>query len=408
MTDRLTASEAAARLGVKRATLYAYVSRGLLERTVALDGRTSLFDPDQVDALRSGRRRRAKGELSTVIASSITRLDEAGHEYRDRPVAELISAGLSFEDVADHIWLASHRSSDWVLPGHLARDVDRAQAAMPADTPSLDRLRVSVSVASARDGLRHALSPGSFVRAGRTMIGAMTRGLSAESDPEGSTAARLWPGLIAPRGGGQHDGLAPDRVRSLETALILLADHGLATSTFGVRLAASVRADPYSAVAAGLGSMGGVLHGSASDAVVRLLDRSNEVGAEAAVAERLDAGDRLPGFGRTIYRRADPRETILRSAVERGWSDDPRLVTVWDLRDLVVERTDQPPNIDLALGALSWLGGFGERAVSVFAVARTVGWVAHATEELGEQPVRFRPAARYVANRDDPDCPDLP
>ena len=71
----LTAAEAAARLGVKRSTVYAYVSRGLLERTRSLDGRTSLFDASQVDHLRATRRRAAEGEVETVIASAITRPD---------------------------------------------------------------------------------------------------------------------------------------------------------------------------------------------------------------------------------------------------------------------------------------------------------------------------------------------
>lgn len=188
--------------------------------------------------------------------------------------------------------------------------------------------------------------------------------------------------------------------------MILLADHGLATSTFGVRLAASVRADPYSVVSAGLGSMGGVLHGSAAEAVIRLLDRADEIGPEEAIGERFALGERIPGFGHKVYRLVDPREAALFAAVEVGWESDSRLETVRQVQHLVTDRIDQPANIDLALGALAWLAHFERGATAVFAIARTVGWIAHAVEEMGEDPVRFRPVARYVPNRPDPDQPD--
>ncbi len=407
-SPRLTASEAAARLGVKRSTLYAYVSRGLLDRWVALDGRTSLFDPTQVDGLRTNHRRTARGELSTVISSSITKLGEEGHQYRDQAVTDLIARDLSFEAVADLIWQHDHDLASWRLSSGLRSDLKRTQLSLAATTPSLDRLRVSVSVASGSDVLRNARSDGAFVEAGRVIILSMVAGLAVSPGPahsERGVAHDLWPGLThsSRRSGARRNN---KRVRALEIAMILLADHGLATSTFGVRLAASVRADPYSVVSTGLGSMGGVLHGSAADAVVRLLHRAAELGPEEAIAERFSLGERVPGFGHKVYRSVDPREALLHSALQDGWESDPRLNTVRQVRHLVTDRIDQPANIDLALGALSWLAHFEAGATSVFAIARTVGWIAHAVEEMGEKPVRFRPVARYVPNRPDPDQPD--
>lgn len=419
-SQHLTASEAAARLGVKRASLYAYVSRGLLDRSVALDGRTSLFDPRQVDALRSNRRRTARGELSTVISSSVTRLDESGHEYRDRPVSELVEEGLSFEAVSDLIWERDHRREDWVLAPELVSNLGDAQRVLTSDMPAIDRCRISVSVASGNDPLRSAQSSAAFVEAGRTMILAMAVGLLPASIPEAAVslatvpsatsagvANTMWRGLTQ---GSRKTGARRNeqRVRALEMAMIMLADHGLATSTFGVRLSASVRADPYSVVATGLGSMGGILHGSASVAVSRLLERAQDIGPAAAVGERFSNGDRLPGFGHTIYRKIDPREAPLLAALEAGWGNDRRLETLLAVRALVSERIEQPANVDFPLGAMAWLGHFDDRATSIFAVARTAGWIAHAIEEMSERPVRFRPAARYVPNHADPNQTDLP
>ena len=100
----LTSTEAAARLGVKRQTLYAYVSRGLLPRQVADDGRTSLFDPADVERLRLGRRPESDGELHTQIATSLTRVDDRSLWIRGHDLVALVSDGARFTDVVDVLW----------------------------------------------------------------------------------------------------------------------------------------------------------------------------------------------------------------------------------------------------------------------------------------------------------------
>ena len=181
----------------------------------------------------------------------------------------------------------------------------------------------------------------------------------------------------------------------------MLIDHGLASSTFAARIAASARADPYSVVGAGLGVLGGSLHGAASREVHELLDRiADHDDAATAIG---DAQQRLgitPGFGHTVYTRQDPRFAGLMARVIDGWSDDTRLRHVYRIRDVVAERSAAIPNIDLGLGALTWLSGMPASAgEAIFAIARTAGWLAHAVEEYDEPPLRFRPKARYVGPR---------
>src|SRR5690349_21421927 len=99
----LTADQVATRLGVQRATVYAYVSRGLLGRTVGDDGRTSWFDPDEVDGLARRGRPRARtqraGAVEVVLASGLTQIGADGHlRYRGHDVADLAGA-FSFESV---------------------------------------------------------------------------------------------------------------------------------------------------------------------------------------------------------------------------------------------------------------------------------------------------------------------
>ncbi len=391
MSQELTAAEAAARLGVKRQTLYAYVSRGLLHRHMAMDGRTSLFDADEVDAFRSGRRRPTEGELDTVISTALTRVRDGDLQIRGRDLVSLVDGGAPYEDVVDVLWNGSGGS--WEPSDDAVAVVEAIRDTLPEGTPRVDRLRATVVAVSATDPLRADLTPAAVRAAGRALIGAMVAGLPVvgRGGTAGTIADRLWPRLTRRRPTG------PARA-ALDAALALLVDHGLAASTFGVRVAASVRADPYSAVSAGLGVVGGPLHGAASRDVHELLAAADgPAGPAEAVGDAHRLLARNPGFGHTIYRTEDPRYVALMQRVSDAWRDDSRLGTVHAVRDLIGRRTDAIANVDLALGALTWLADMEPDAgEAVFALARTAGWLAHALEEYEEQPLRFRPRARYI------------
>ena len=154
-------------------------------------------------------------------------------------------------------------------------------AAVFPGADAVNRLRVVVATAAAADPLRYDVATDAVMRAGRRMITAMVDGLpvlGAEPARVGPfpLAGRLWPRLGAFRA-------TPRLVSTLNAALVLLADHELAASTFAARVAASVRADPYSVVSTGLGCIAGALHGAASQPVVDLF------------AEVADAGPGRPG-----------------------------------------------------------------------------------------------------------------
>jgi len=380
----ITATEAAARLGVKRQTIYAYVSRGLVHRQVSLDGRTSLFDPRELDAIRLGKRDRSEGELRAVISTAITQVGDEGLFVRGQDLIALVSSGYRFIDVAELLWAAPPGES-WPEP----------ESALSSEVAGIDGLRTIVVLASSGDALRHDLSPKSVRDSGRRMITAMVHGLPPKakgSDAKLSNA--LWRRLTKRRGSSMERA-------ALDVALALLADHGLAASTFAARIAASVRADPYSVVVSGLGVIGGSLHGAASAAVHQLFQDSLRLDDPAlAVGEILRISGRVPGFGHSVYTRQDPRYSALMTLVVEAWADDPRLQQVYRVRDVVAGRRDVLPNVDLALGAFTWLAGMAPDAgEAIFAIARTAGWIAHAIEEYDEAALRFRPRARYVGQR---------
>lgn len=405
---RITASEAAARLGVKRETLYAYVSRGMLASERAPDGKTSTFDPAEVDAIRNRRHRRREGEVGTVVASGVARVADGSLAYRGRDVPALVAAGTGFEAVAELLWRVAGSGADGGAPGpgsaeglpprpwraepELLAAVAAVRDASPPGIPAIDRLRVAAAVASGLDPLRHDRRPPAVARAGRRLLSAYVEALPLEGRPRrGAVADRLWPRLTTSR---PH----AERVAVLDAALVLLADHDLAPSTFAARVAASTRADPYSVVVAGLGALGGPLHGAASAAVHDLLARAEATGSAAgAVGELLSRDRPLPGFGHAVYRTSDPRQVVLAEAVRRAYAGDPRLAVVEEVTDVARAGRDELPNVDLALGGLTFLARMAPGAGEVvFAVARTAGWLAHALEEYRESPLRFRPRSRAL------------
>jgi citrate synthase len=210
-------------------------------------------------------------------------------------------------------------------------------------------------------------------------------------------AGRMWTKL----GSGRA---RPEHVRVLNATLVLLVDHELAASTLAARVAASTRADPYAVVGAGLGPLSGPLHGGASRAVRRMFEQAGRAGgADAAVADALREFGRCPGFGHRLYPRGDPRAVALLAMLRDACGGERAMSTVESVLSAVQRRVPVAPNIDAALGAFAYVTGMpADAGETVFAVARTVGWIAHAMEEYQEAPVRFRPRARYVG----PSSPD--
>jgi citrate synthase len=327
-----------------------------------------------------------------VLASDLTLIRDDRLWYRGLNVAQL-ARRASFEAVAEFLWSGSRSILDtrpeWP-------EGDLPPVPLPPEARAIDRLRASVVAAGATDPLRSDLGSHGVMGAGRRIISAMVEGLplrSASPTRPGplALAARLWPRLTAARPVRLH-------LDTLNAILILLADHELAASTFAVRIAASVRADPYSIVHTGLGVIDGALHGSASRPVVALFE---EVGhparAPLVVGERLRQGLRLPGLGHQVYEAIDPRAEVVWQLLGGLPVPARRRDVVEAVLTLVRERVPAVVTIDFALGALVWAAGLGaDSAEAMFAVARTAGWIAHALEEYREPPLRFRPRAAYT------------
>ncbi|SNT65381.1 citrate synthase [Asanoa hainanensis] len=447
----LTASEAAERLGVKPATLYAYVSRGVLNRRRSPAGQ-SLFDPAEVERLaRRGRpRQRPTGASEVVIESRITALGADRPFYRGRDALAL-AASASFEEVAELLWTgelspgprttepapggqaaepAPGRQAAEFTPGGRTAELTpdgrtaeltpdgrtaehapggqtveltsgpqvwragsaaltagrAASAALPGNVLLLDRIQAIVPALAVTDPLRGNLDPAAVVDVGRALVAGIVDCLPASNDPgesDDSIAGRLAARL----------GVENRFIDGVRAALVLLADHELAASTLAARVAASVRADPYAVVTAGLATVSGTLHGGASLGAEALLDAvTNPADADETIGLLLRRGERIPGFGHAVYKSGDGRAGALLDRISAAAPDHPVLRSAEALLAAARRRRLPEPNIDFALATLTRAAGMPTGAgEAIFAIARVAGWLAHAMEEYERRtPLRLR------------------
>jgi citrate synthase len=387
----LSTEEAARRLGVKVPTLYAYVSRGLLESHPDPSRRGSLFDLDAIEALavRSRGGRQTATRLATVT-TGVTQLDQRrGPLYRGRAATDLARTH-SFEEVAELLW-QSEDAGDWRVP-----DIGPCPL-----TPTLERMRWALVMCGATDPLRADLRPSAVARATRRAAAALTDVVGPTPPGEhadASIAERLAARLTVTTGSSTPAAVAAAvPSAAVDAALVLMADHELATSTMAVRIAASVRSDPYDALLAGLATLAGPLHGGASQQAYELLAVAERDGVSQALNDVLRERGRLPGFGHAVYKNGDARFDALMILAEPLLSEG-RLALLSEVMALAAAHNVPPPNCDLALAALSWGTGMPpDTGRTIFGVARLAGWAAHYMEELTERPLRFRARAVYSA-----------
>lgn len=378
----LTTAEVARLLRVKPTTVYAYVSRGLL--TPLQGKRRSLFrESDVANLVGRGRESRRTADPLGHVATSVSLLLDDELYFRGYRVSHLATY-YTIESIAELLWAGNLADAGpYVASSELLDSVRTSIDTLPTSARLTDQLRVAVAVAGAADPLRFDLTPDAVIRVGRTLLAVLVDAIAPSVKP-GSIANRLWPTLTS----------SPQPPGLLDAVLILLADHDLAVSTVAARVAASARAHPYAVVSAGLGALDGHYHGTASTLAYRfLVDALPD--PVAALSERMRTGSGVPGFGHRVYQNDDPRAELLLGLLRDANPDSPAVRAVDILRS-----HHTFPNVDMALAAVMYEHCLRTDAgEAIFAIARTVGWIAHAMEEYREPGLRFRPEGVYIGER---------
>src|SRR5438477_7614381 len=385
----LTARETAERLGIKRDTLYAYVSRGLLRSQPIPGSRERGYRTEEVERLRAGRglSRATRSEPFVPVIDSAICLIEGGRLYYRGHDAIRLAESATLEDIADVLWGQDPISAFRHSQRSEARGIG-GRVGAAASLGVIERCHVRLAELAAADLGALDLTPHGIVRTGRAILYELAACIGdrpTAPDPVHEQLAALW----------RLDQKGADLIRR---CLVLLADHDLNASTFVARCVASPGATPYAVVSGALAALSGRRHGGASASAEALLHEIAERDDPLAVmAARLARNEMLPGLGHPLYPAGDPRAAALLNAAMAAIPASRPLIeaAVAAARQLV----PQPPNVDFALAAATTALGLPQgTALAIFILGRTVGWIAHAIEQY-QSDVLIRPRARYTGPR---------
>ena len=395
-TDLLSARDTCRLLGISRATLYAYVSRGLLESRPGKDHRSRLYLRQDVERLAQRKqvgRGAARGAAQSldrglpVLETRISLIRPDGPYYRGRSAIAMVHEGATLEDVARQLWDSS--AEDPFAAPSLTRWPD-VVAPLAANTllPPLERAMAAIPLLALE--VRHSFSSAPLVRheiaAGLLRHNAALLVAQPPSDvPVHRVLAQAWhPG---------DDGFA-ELVRA---ALVACADHELNVSAFAARVVASTGAHLHATVCSGLAALSGPRHGGATARAYALISDAHEaMSARAFIAERWQRGDDLPGFGHALYPQGDPRGAELLARARERHAGTRELAALENLILATEDVSGLRPNIDFMLAALCHLNRLpATPALVMFAAGRLAGWLAHALEQQAQGRL-IRPRARYA------------
>jgi len=359
-----------------------------------------------------------------VAESELSSIDGDAGEliYRGYAIEDL-ARGASYEEVVYLLWNGELPTADeldefesaMAAERDLPDDVyDIVENLAAADEDPMAAVRTVVSSLSAYDDdatfdAEAVTDRAANVRKGRRITAKLPTALAA--------FARLRDGddPIEPREDLGHaenflymlNGEVPDEVLAdvFDQALVLHADHGLNASTFAAMVTSSTLADLHSAVTSAIGTLGGSLHGGANQNVMRMLKEIRESDKEptAWVADALEEGRRVAGFGHRVYNVKDPRAKILGERSEElgeAAGDTSWYEMSVAIEEYVAEEKGLAPNVDFYSATTYYQMGIPiDIYTPIFAMSRVGGWIAHVLEQYGDNRL-IRPRARYVGPAD--------
>lgn len=407
----LTADEVVAALAISKATLYSYVSRGLV-RSMETAGkhRNRLYLAEDVARLqqRKVQRRDPTQAAATalhfgdpVLASAITLIADGDYYYRGARVLDLLQQ-YTFEQVAFLLWTgqlereagvraAANRTTDAPLEEGAVR---LALAQLRANNPAA-ALQLILLAGGAADLGAYNQQAAQVAQTGCRMLDCMVHLLAWEAQQAGRIATP--PAATLSLAQRLQQCWLPDQPTAtavFDQVLILCADHEFNVSSFTARCVASAGATPYAAVVAALSALQGYKHGGMTDRVAAFL-RAATVDPQQTVIDYLRRGEALPGFGHRLYPQGDPRGRYLVNLAATIAPTAPIVPLVEQLLRAAARAGQEPPTLDLGLAVLAMALGLPAFApFTLFALGRTAGWIGHIIEQY-ESGNLIRPRAHY-------------
>ena len=390
----LTSREAARRLGVSAATLYAYVSRGLL-RSEATDGqRERRYRADDVTRLKRRRDVGRKAESiagnaldfgTPVLESALTLIQDNHLYYRGADASQLARTD-SLEDVARRLWDCDDKPFAATNLPPLTTALRRAWLAAATLGP-VDRCLVLLPAASALDHPSWVEDRAAMLETGMRVLRLLTAAVTARplsAAPVHEQLATAWK-------------VSPQHAPLIRAALVLSADHEFNASAFAARVVASTGANVYGAVLAGLAAINGPRHGGLTRRVAALLHEVRDsADLEAELAARIRDHVYIPGFGHQLYPDGDVRAQTLFELLRELTPNSAELAFAERLAATAERLINRKPNIDFTTVVIERVLGLPTgAALAMFLLGRTVGWIAHALEQAAHGAL-IRPRARYT------------
>ena len=383
----ISSAEAARRLGVSAATLYAYVSRGLLRSEGSTGRRERRYRADDVSRLKRRRSIGRKAESiaanaldfgTPVLESSLT-LIENGHLYYRGHDATRLARSASLEQVAELLWDCDDRPFDAKNLPPMSAALRAAWAATPT-LATVDRCLVLLPAAARWDHPSWVEDRAAMLETGVRILRLLAAAVTGEPVsplPVHEQLAAAW-----------H--VSPQHTPLIRAALVLSADHEFNASAFAARVVASTGAHLYGSTMAGLAAINGPRHGGQTRRVARLFDGPGKLQPR---------DEAVPGFGHPLYPDGDVRAATLFEMMRNVLPGSPELARAERLAAAVEAEGGGRPNIDFATVTVERVLGLPqESALALFLLGRTVGWIAHALEQAAHGAL-IRPRARYTGPR---------
>jgi citrate synthase len=355
----------------------------------------------------------------------------------DGEAGTLVIAGFPVGELAQHATFEETTFLLWHGALPTARELEDFQ-----ETLAASRTLSPATLDLLREGARKAIDPMDALRIAigtisldTVSLDTLSLGVSDAGDSDVAAAivarcpaivAAFWRfrrGLepIAPRGDLGHaanylymltgDTPDPERVRALETYLNTVVDHGLNASTFTARVITSTGSDLVSAITGAIGALKGPLHGGAPGPALDMVFEIGEASrAEGMLRRKIEAGEKLMGFGHRVYKVRDPRADVLAAAAERMYTRAgdmtlytlARAVEATAIRLLDEYKPGRRLRTNVEFYTALLLHGLGLEVplfTPTFAISRVSGWIAHAFEQRRTNRI-IRPQSVYAGPRD--------